>query len=88
MAVKLGRGATMLPWNARRARQQRAAEFLKRFPEDQLAVFGMLAAAEFLFGPRNAREAAEMTVGRKLSDDEWIEFGTRWEWIWSHITPL
>ena len=78
----------MLPWNAKRARQQRATEFLKRFPEDQLAVLSMLAAAEFLFRPRNAREAAEMTVGRRLSDDEWYQFGPRWEWIWSHIAPI
>ena len=74
----------MLP-NARHARQRRAAEFLKRFPEDHVAVFSMLTAAEFFFRPRNAREAAEITVGRKLSDAEWHEFGPRWEWIWSHI---
>ena len=88
MAVKVGRGATMLQSNTRRKRQERAREFLKRFPEDQFAVFGMLAAAERLFRPRNAREAAEMTVGRPLSDAEWHAFRIRWEWIWSHIRPL
>jgi hypothetical protein len=79
----------MLPWIARSARQRRAREFLKRFPEDELAVSAMLAVAEFwTFTPRNAREVAEITVGRELSDDEWSKFGPRWEWIWSHISPL
>jgi len=35
-----------------------------------------------LLGARSAREAAEKTLRRKVTDEEWAEAGERWEKAW------
>jgi len=38
-----------------------------------------------LLGAESAREAAEITVGRELSDEEWVEYKEVWERNWAEV---
>jgi hypothetical protein len=51
------------------------------------AVRTAIEAARFL-GARTSREAAEMTMGRPLTDDEWAGGGSTWERVWHENTDL
>ena len=47
---------------------------------DAIAKFSIEAAR--LLGAKSPREAAEITAGRKLSDQEWERFRSGWERNW------
>ncbi len=66
------------------ARVRRAIEYLRTHPEDEPAAKAILASTHVL-DAKNAREAAEIAGGRKLTDEEWSVFGPRWERAWYAI---
>ena len=74
----------MWRWFARKARERRAKNYLLIYPDDEAAVRTILATFE-LFRPMSARQIAEITAGRSLSNDEWDQFGARWERAWAAI---
>lgn len=76
--------AAMLRFLRRRKLQKRAIQYLSGHPEDEPAVKAILMGVEAL-GISSAREAAETTAGRPLSDDEWNEYGPRWERAWNFM---
>jgi hypothetical protein len=62
----------------------RAIQYLGKHPEDEPAVKAILIGIE-AFEISCAREAAEITAGRPLSDEEWHKYGPRWERAWNFI---
>ena len=50
--------------------------------EQDLIAKGAIKMGKML-GAQNARDAAEMTMGRELNDDEWNEVKQAWERNWS-----
>ena len=55
--------------------------------EHDEALLDSISAAKLL-GAITPREAAEMTLGRALKDDQWREMRDRWEGAWNaqHFT--
>ena len=41
-----------------------------------------------LLGAKTAREAAEITAGRDLTEAEWDFFRPLWEQVWNEASPL
>jgi hypothetical protein len=74
----------MWRWFARRSRERRAKRYLQTHPEDDPAVQTILFTLDHLC-PKSARDVAQMTAGRKLSEAEWISFAPRWERAWAAI---
>ena len=74
----------MWRWLERRSRTRRAKNYLRLYPRDEPAVRGILAALDTSH-PKSARDAAEITNGRKLSDAEWASYANRWERVWYAI---
>ena len=73
----------MLDFISRAIRKRRALRYAKAFPDDIPAVQAILTALELK--AKNSREAAEMLVGRELSDAEWKPVSARWERAWRGI---
>jgi hypothetical protein len=67
-----------------KARVRRAIDYLREHPEDEPAVKAILSST-YVLDAKNAREAAEITGGRKVTDEEWRTYGTRWERAWYAI---
>ena len=76
----------MLRWLAKRRRNRRAIEYIKLFPQDEPAAFGILSIVE-MFGVKGktARVVAQMIAGREVPDSEWAEVGYRWQRAWDYI---
>ncbi|MAU59556.1 MAG: hypothetical protein CMI62_02370 [Parvibaculum sp.] len=74
----------MLKFLRQRKLRTRAIQYLSRHPEDEPAVKAILMGVEAL-GISSAREAAEITAGRPFSDEEWNEYGPRWERAWNFM---
>jgi len=62
----------------------RAFAYAARFPDDQAAAMLILTSVKKLRA-KSARQVAEMTAGRSLSDPEWKRYGARWERAWKAI---
>jgi hypothetical protein len=74
----------LFDWLRRKRRMRRATDYLRAHPEDEPAAKAIYITVEFL-GATSARQVAEITAGRPLSDEEWTEFGPRWERAWVAI---
>jgi hypothetical protein len=74
----------VLGYFTRKFRHRRAQKYLAAHPDDEPAVQTIVAALDLL-APKSAREVAEMTAARQLSDAEWQKFGPRWERAWNAI---
>nr|WP_312967784.1 hypothetical protein [Brucella intermedia] len=68
----------------RKARMNRAIEYLRQHPEDEPAVKIILASVDLL-NSGSARTCAEISAQRRFTDDEWRDFGPRWERAWYYI---
>jgi hypothetical protein len=63
--------------------KRRAMDHARRYPEDTLVVQSVLDAIDGRAS--NAREAAELALGRKLEDADWSAMCQRWERPWDAI---
>lgn len=74
---------------AREARYQeiepKALAYVAKYPEDEPAVKGIVAALVSGIGLGDARSVAEAMMGRALSDAEWRQYGSRWERAWAAL---
>lgn len=76
----------MMRWLEKRRRERRSDRYLFDFPDDASAVEAILFPVErFGTSIRSARQVADLTAGRELSEGEWINYGRRWERAWEHI---
>lgn len=50
--------------------------------EEQDATAQAAVAVGRLFGAKSARDAAEMTLGRPMTEEEWMQFQEPWERNW------
>jgi hypothetical protein len=64
--------------------EDRAFAYVARFPNDEAAAMLILTSVK-KFRARSARQVAEMSAGRLLSDPEWKRYGARWERAWKAI---
>jgi hypothetical protein len=74
----------MFDWFRKRGLQNRAIEYVRRFPDDEPAAKAIIVARQTL-AVDSAREAAEITFGRAMSDEEWATYGPRWQRAWDAI---
>lgn len=66
------------------ARTRRAIEYLRNHPEDEAAVKAILSST-YILDARSAREVAQSTGGRAMTEEERHVFGPRWERAWYAI---
>jgi hypothetical protein len=59
---------------------RRRKHVLKGSPSDDVAR-RLIDVSQYL-GARRPREAAEMSMGRSLTDDEWTQISNKWERVW------
>jgi hypothetical protein len=71
-------------WLQRHGHRRRAVEYLRVHPEDEPAVNAILVAMETL-GHKSAREIAQVTAAREISEVEWATYGPRWERAWNFV---
>lgn len=74
----------MFGYFAKKARHRRAAKYIEAHPEDQPAAQAVVTILDEL-APKSAREVAEMTVARPLTDAEWRKIGPQWKRAWNAI---
>ena len=70
--------------STRAEHEHRAQEYLRDYPDDRAAVEAILLMTESL-GTQTARHVAENMAGRTLTEDEWKDYGHRWERAWQAI---
>lgn len=68
----------MFEFLKRRRLTKRGDAYLKMYPADEPAVQAIVVTVLF-WGPRPAREIAEMLAKRRLTENEWAEYGPRWQ---------
>lgn len=64
--------------------EDRVAAYLTRFPHDEPAAYSILVSVK-RFRIKSARQVAEKTAGRPLSNAEWEKYGARWQRAWDAI---
>jgi hypothetical protein len=58
---------------------------VRKMPNNSDSVALELCIAGFFLGATSGREAAAITAGRELSDQEWSEFGQNWNDGWDRM---
>ena len=74
----------MLSWFAEKRRKRRAMNYVRAYPRDEPAARAIYITAGSM-GVSSARQVAEITAGRPLTDEEWVQVRPRWERAWVAI---
>ncbi len=69
---------------AHKARERRAAKYLKAYPEDEPAVAGILFHCWFS-KMDNVKQVAEIIARAPIADEKWEIIRPRWDRAWNYI---